>query len=157
MELGDRFGIGIIYEDLLSDFLKKFDGSRKSISATKLCPACVQEKTTEENQCQLVIDFLEDPEFQAALKKAQPFCLDHSMKLLSLKKTKARREILLRTQHEKLQQIKLHLEEFIRKHDYRFQHQKITEEEAASCRRAMEYLVGPIQHLGMNPWFPNSL
>jgi hypothetical protein len=142
IELGDRFGLSIIYEDLLSGVLASSERDESPPNSTGMCPACVQEHVTEENVLQVTLNFLDEPEFQDGLRNAQPFCLNHSNKLIGLEKRKDRRAALLRSQCEKLRSLHHNLKEFIRKHDHRYQHEKIGEDEAISWRRAIQYFVG---------------
>jgi len=142
IDLGDRFGLAIIYEDLLSGVLASAEGARLPPNSTEICPACVQEQLHEENLLRGTLNFLDEPEFQTGLRYAQPFCLDHTKKLIELEKRKDQRAAVLRSQREKLQLLHHNLKEFIRKHDHRYQHEKVSEDEAISWRRAIQYIAG---------------
>jgi hypothetical protein len=144
VELGDRFGMAIIYEDLLSGILGELEKGQAPIEETERCPSCVQESLSEENYLGLILSFLAEEEFRAVLENAHPFCLSHWKKLLALERDQEKRTILLQFQRDGLRRIDHHLKEFIRKHDHRFHHETFTRDEAASWRSAVGFFVGPV-------------
>jgi hypothetical protein len=142
IELGDRLGMAIIYEDLLSRTLEDFTKAAKRVQASKKCPVCLHEEKTEDGYLRLTLDHLEDAEFQSALEESAPICFVHWSKLAALENSQSANTILLSMQLRKLRAILKDLKEFIRNHDYRFSHEALKDEEAISWRQAIDFFLG---------------
>ena len=155
---GERLGIAIIEQDMLKEALKllhqypapsrgnrfrsrrQSGGAQRNQSQLATCPACVHRDETEDRAmkelAKNLVGDLEEP-----LRTAGGLCLPHLQQTIQFcnKKTAA----ALISLHETIwtEQID-HLGEFIRKYDYRFRHEGITDDESASIERAMAILTG---------------
>jgi hypothetical protein len=105
------------------------------------CPACVYVKKFESYCFKDVVDFIRDDEFLEAYKSSHGICLRHFMALQERHSQHANFPFLLEVQQRKAQALRDTLDEFIRKLDYRFQHE-LTLEERGAWKNAMEFLAG---------------
>jgi hypothetical protein len=150
---GNRLGVGIIEQHMLKTAIgqlqqnrtpsrrtlfSKRDERRKTETAS--CPACLQAEAAEtraiKDLSKRLIDDLDEP-----LRKAGGLCLTHLQQAL-LVANKDVSSALIRL-HEPIwqEQIAL-LDEFIRKHDYRFRHEGISEAEGVAVGRSIDILTG---------------
>jgi len=140
LSMGDAFGVAIIYEDLLQATVKRLD-EEELPQASAECPVCTNRQQSERRYVETANRHLDDHEFQQVLHASDGVCLPH-LRLITVKLQGDRKKFLLAAQKQVLDRRIAQLNEFIRKHDYRFSREKITEEEASSRRRAIHFLVG---------------
>jgi hypothetical protein len=135
-----KMGVAIVYEDLLGrvqDYMKKYH----AVPVVSDCPLCGLQEEVESYAVQIIADYCNDSEFQDHYEASSGVCLPHLRDILKLLNGEARRFVM--KSHVGKLEIRLgHLQEFIRKHDYRFTHEKMTEQEAASPRNAVRFVVG---------------
>jgi hypothetical protein len=105
------------------------------------CPACVYVKEFESYSFKDLLDFIRDDEFLEAYQSSQGICFGHFITLQERHSSHPNFPFLLEVQHRKAQTLRDTLEEFVRKLDYRFQHE-LTSEESGSWKVAMEFLAG---------------
>ncbi|MBD3308850.1 hypothetical protein GF339_20760 [candidate division KSB3 bacterium] len=169
IERGNLLTVAVMYQDILERELPKtltsgekqpsrgslFHGIRQlfggqkpaspssSFPIQRQCPACKLGDDVETQALQLLLKALAkgDEEMQSALQESDGLCLPHLNRALELAKTDTSRELLLAFARETLAAIRHELGEFIRKHDYRFQHESI-DEERYSWKRAMNLIAG---------------
>jgi len=107
------------------------------------CPACVLRDETETNALKILLEALaeKDERMQDALKTSDGLCFPHLKRAFTLTQNKTASEKLMAITQEKIAEIQGELSEFIRKHDYRFQHEPIGKERE-SWKRAIHFIVG---------------
>jgi hypothetical protein len=165
-------GIAFIYRDVLNTINKSLDKishspSKASFLKSKLmgasddedfknksmgkhmvagapCPACVRNKEMGDIAITAVVDTLaeQDEAMVAALQKSEGLCFPHLRLALDTAPNQFTFATLVQIHQEKLSALIAELDEFIRKNDYRFQHEGFGEE-SDSWRRAMNQMVGP--------------
>ncbi|MDR5694821.1 MAG: DUF6062 family protein [Armatimonadota bacterium] len=158
----DAFGVAIVYRHLLQELLQELrlfaertpiSGFRRDAreSAARLrsallpkraCPACEVARSTEETALAALLERLNDLEVQERLSTTSWLCLPHFQMGVAIAREATQIRRLAQIQVEVLQNIVGSLGEFIRKHDYRFSHEPITEEEATSWAQAIQMVVG---------------
>jgi len=133
-------GIAVVYEDLLA-LVQEHLRQRRAVPLISGCPLCRLQQDLEAYAVQLIADYCHDSEFQNAYELSAGVCLPHLKGLLQLLDTDAR-NFITHSHQKKLGTLLMHLQEFIRKHDYRFSREKLTEHEAASGMSAVTMVVG---------------
>lgn len=156
---GSALGIAIVYRvtvlDLLRDteepkiksqgFLRRLSNSShlsEDLEAHGTCLACDIGQGTVDRFASLLIQDIDDPELQKSLIGSGGLCLPHLRTALSKKMRTSSSETLISIHRQAWQQMMGELEEFIRKNDYRFQDEKMTEEEGTSWSRVLDMIVG---------------
>ncbi len=156
VSLGGALGIGIIYNDQLSYFLKFIDSKKSKVSKTRqgkrkvqrntgtaeslwvredMCPVCRVEQETLSRYFVIFVDSLkerEDSKMRNAFESSHGICVPHFLEILEYANTLEIREYLIKHEKLKLQSIQEVLREFIRKQDYRFEKEPVTKEEGKS-------------------------
>jgi hypothetical protein len=107
------------------------------------CPACAHRDKIETSALITLMDALakQDERMQAALQASDGLCLPHLRRAFELARNETAFEALLAVTKEKLVKLQHELDEFIRKHDYRFQHEGF-DTEGDSWQRAIGWAVG---------------
>ncbi|MGC9469253.1 MAG: DUF6062 family protein, partial [Anaerolineae bacterium] len=156
---GSALGIAIVYHisvlDLLRDTEPEANEShslfRRRSSATDAadrlstsgpCPACEIVRGTVQRFGEILLADIEESEVQAALLACGGLCLPHLRTVLQLRGAEKAYVPLMRTQRKAWKRLMAELEEFIRKNDYRFADEVMTEAEGTSWRRVLDVLVG---------------
>jgi hypothetical protein len=129
----------------LSQRVGSFLGRQKSVESligpTELCPACAILQETESRLLATLLHGLPDPAFRSAYAASAGLCVPHlRVALASATRQESfdsLKERAVRTQ----QTLIAHLEETIRKHDYRFRHEEAGEEKG-SAARAVAHVAG---------------
>jgi hypothetical protein len=167
-------GIAIIYSDFIKKMTRELDRVRydapggislnrvqetlnrkKNTTATrhmvqklepeKPCPACQQEAELETLAMTTLVDLLtQDERLYNAFKDSEGLCLPHLRRALELVRDEKSFDTLVQITREKLVTLQAELDEFIRKHDYRFQHEKF-DAEGDSWQRAITRVVGMLR------------
>lgn len=153
---GAVLGTAIIYRDVVNTLVKALEANRnppnrlfgrgqpelaRALSPSATCPACVLERDAEEREVKVLIRHIDDPALGEAYKKAGGICLPHFQLALSHAGAPAAR-LLTAWQTEAWSGLRGELDELIRKHDYRFRSETITEAEADAWERAVAAIVG---------------
>jgi len=106
------------------------------------CPACSHRDEMETTTLTAVVAGLgQDRGLQEALRAAGGLCLPHLRRAFQLARTAAAFETLQAMMRDQMATLLSELDEFIRKNDYRFQHEGFGPE-GNSWRRAVAWLVG---------------
>ncbi|MDQ7844126.1 MAG: DUF6062 family protein [Armatimonadota bacterium] len=153
--LRDTMGVAILYRHLLQDLaagIRRAAASRPRRARSSLrlraalrpsgeCPACLHVRTMEDGALHALLPRIARAEVWERLCGPSALCLPHFLRAVSLadERTAAR---LIDAELAALDDLGRHLDELIRKHDYRFSAEPIAPEEAASWMRAIELLVG---------------
>jgi len=135
-----RMGIAIVYEDILA-LAQAALHDESSVLQRGDCPLCAMEQDIESYGAQLIADYCGDRDFQEAFETSAGVCLPH-LQLVDSRLDGDRAKFFRSAEHNILTKLEGHLNEFIRKHDYRFSNEKISQEEAASWQRAVRFTVG---------------
>ena len=116
-------------------------GARKGIATggAPNCPACAALSEAEERHIGTVVSRITRPEFLAAYRAGEGLCLPHLDRALEADGEAPR--LLAEVAVEKLGTIVAELDEYIRKHDYRFQDESLAGAEDVPSR-AIERAVG---------------
>lgn len=156
---GSALGIAIVYRVTVLDLLRDTDPAKikpqgmfkRGISpddiAGKLeahgpCLACDIGEGTVQRFTGLLLQDLHDANVQELLVSCGGLCLPHLRGALSHRIKSSAADILIDLHRQAWQHIMGELEEFIRKNDYRFQDEKLTEAEGSSWSRVLDMIVG---------------
>lgn len=150
---GKGFEIAILYQDQVKLFLRRLDelqaipsmmirkGKRAWRQPDGECPACRMQYECRNRFGSTLIEWLDDQEMRRALEKSHGLCVPHFFALLDLAADANSRNLLIELQRAKTNLLLRELEEFCRKHDYRFSHEKFGKE-SDSWSRAIIMMVG---------------
>jgi hypothetical protein len=155
-ERGAVLGTAIIYRDVINTLVKALEANSnpparlfgrgqpdlsRALAASATCPACVLERDAEQREVKVLLSYINDTSLEAAYKSAGGICLPHFQLALSQASASAVRT-LAGWQAEAWSRLRGELDELIRKHDYRFRSEPVTEDEASSWKRAVAAVVG---------------
>jgi hypothetical protein len=157
-------GLGIIHQDLLGQileslgrihrsfpirhpFLRRLWGRRKAkkafppIRPGHSCPACRSVRFFEEMYLEILLDYISEEDFGREFSRSSGVCFPHLT--IAVEKYPGHRNLgmLIQKQMKKWESLKAELEEFIRKHDYKYADEP-RGEESDSWMRALEMLAG---------------
>jgi hypothetical protein len=155
---GSVLGTAVIYRDIVNTLAKalqqdaaeprRWRGYREALARrlapTTGCPACTLEQDAERRSAKTLLKHLDSAEVAAAYAAGGGLCLPHFQVVLSHAGEEATRT-LAQWQAGALCRLRDELDELIRKHDYRFQHEPVTAEEADAWQRAVAALVGEVE------------
>ncbi|MBK8984491.1 MAG: hypothetical protein IPM39_00175 [Chloroflexi bacterium] len=115
----------------------------KQLEATAVCPACARRTEMEGLAITAVTDALSqnDPRLIEKLQQSGGLCLPHLRQSLDKASSQTAFDHLIRLTGDKMEALIAELDEFIRKNDYRFQHEGFNEE-ADSWLRAIRLVAG---------------
>ncbi len=124
-----------------SDFKNK--SVAKHLTTDVPCPACVRKKEMSDLAVTAVVDTMaeQDERMIEALKKSDGLCFPHLRQSLDIAPNQFTFDTLVQIHQEKLTALIAELDEFIRKNDYRFQHEGFGDE-SDSWRRGMTAMIG---------------
>jgi len=124
LQYGNPLGIALLYRDLISqaqESLGKGRITRRKRSLTP-CPACEVEHESERRYLKALTDLLSQPDVQEQFRQSEGLCLPH-LEMAFQMASPATLHFLIQSEKEHLNRLQGLLEEIIRKHDYRFQHE----------------------------------
>jgi hypothetical protein len=107
----------------------------------RVCPVCEVMLEHERHALETVLNFLHDTEFARRFENSAGLCVIHTMRAVDRHGSHRYLRALIAVQRGKYAHLAGELEEFCRKHDYRFSHESWGAE-SDSWLRAIEYLVG---------------
>ncbi len=140
MEQGDPLAHAILYSDLIGDYLQNIDKKKKNG-----CLICSKEEEADKIMYRSFMTyFTQDTAFKQKFADTKScICRPHLKELKAMfKKNKDMIDGLYAVQIENLKAVKTHLDEIVRKHDYRYAHEKLTDEESVAWKRAVKLMVG---------------
>jgi len=143
-KLGDGFGLSIIYKDLIKHLLGKTKKNNKAIilpNKPLSCPFCEDLRGHEKRYVLTFIENFNEPEVSRRYKNSFGLCIPHLVSTVRLCKDADIIREIFEIESEKLNSLKDELEEFERKHDYRFR-KEAPGAEKDSWVRAIEKLIG---------------
>ncbi len=167
---GSALGTGIIFRDVVNTILKQLEGARytlprgvplhrlpealdpqrpaaaseaavRSLSPRAPCPVCVQQEKMEVLAISALLAGLDDEELRTALQSSAGLCLPHLRRALQAVRSQAAFEALVGIARDRYAALRAELDEFIRKNDYRFQHEGMGAE-GDSWKRAVLSMTG---------------
>jgi len=149
--MGNVFGIAILYQDqvkLVAEFLDGLpDTPSKSMKQlcewqrAECCPACRTQFECRKRYASILVGGLADKEMHSAYSSGSGLCVPHF--LYALKETRDTEiyRFLVAQERIKIGALLHDLQEFYRKHDYRFSHESFGKE-SDSWLRAIKLIVG---------------
>jgi len=155
---GAVLGTAIVYRDVINTLAKELEapekrsllGSKGSLAqrlaATAPCPACSLEQDALRRAVKTLLKHIGDPEVAESYVAAGGLCLPHFTETLAHASGTASRS-LSDWQAAAFRRLRDALDELIRKHDYRFSGEAITEQEAVAWTRAVAAAVGEAEKL----------
>jgi hypothetical protein len=135
-----RMGIAIVYKDILEAVESKLK-NEPPVPVPSDCPLCSLGSDLEEYAVCLIADHSGDGEFQQRYLASEGVCLPH-MRLIVAQLQINCAKFFLPAQRQILERLLSQLNEFIRKHDYRFSGEEISAAEGSSWKRAVHFFVG---------------
>jgi hypothetical protein len=153
---GAVLGTAIIYRDVINTLVRTLEASetspsrlfgrregglQRALAATQGCPACVLERDSEERTAKILLRHIDDDIVAAEYQRGSGLCLPHLEITLNHAGQAATRS-LAAWQAATWGRLRDELDELIRKHDYRFRHEPVTEEESFSWERGVAGAVG---------------
>ena len=165
--LGDALGFALIYHDVIESTLERLDkgvppptrrwaGLLKrvpeqvsalvyktvyALTPQKRCPVCQKRDEMVAIMISSLVEDLEKPEMDVAMRASDGLCLPHLRLCLKAVKDSATCEKLITIHREKLEALHGELAELIRKNDYRFAKEGLGKE-GDSWLRALAMLIG---------------
>ena len=138
-------------KSVVTEAMRLGDGTSRPAATAKYlptksqCPACERRHGAEKLALKSMMDALEeqDADMKTALQSSDGLCLPHLRVALELAGNREAFDLLVTITQEQLFTLIQDLDEFIRKSDHRFRHEKISERERVSWRQAMQRIVGP--------------
>jgi hypothetical protein len=152
---GSVLGTAIIYRDVMNALVKALEEERvaprgwrgkkdsldRRLAPTAGCPACRLEGDAERRAAKTLLKHMGTSEVADAFSTSSGLCVPHFQLALSHAGT-GDASTLAAWQGAALRRLRDELDELIRKHDYRFRSEPITEAEADSWERAVASVVG---------------
>jgi hypothetical protein len=149
LNMRDSLGVAILYQDQVKIFLDLFtkkagnelsrDTQRYNIDGT--CPACCNQMETRQRYINTLIEVWHEPEMKTAFEASSGLCIPHITIFLETVKDPAIQERLFILERTNLTGLWNELQEFIRKHDYRYTDEPYGKE-SDSWIRAIKKLTG---------------
>ena len=163
-KFGDGFGLSIIFNELLGilnekisqavsekdknklkSLLKELTGGKTKSSyqekAKITCPICNDLRDCEKRYINTFMDGLKEAEFRVAFSSSYGLCLPHIVSVLAVCKDEELAKEILKIESQKIENLRKELDEFERKHDYRFTKEGFGKEGNAWIR-AIEKMIG---------------
>jgi hypothetical protein len=159
-------GVAIIAKDLITEEITRIDDLLRGPIRTRLrhpprhriapeslrafmrgwhqkgvCPACQIILDHERHALEIILNFLRDAEFARRFETSAALCVFHTARAAEANGSHPHLRTLIEIQRRKYASLVAELEEFCRKHDYRFSHESWGSE-SDSWLRAVELLAG---------------
>lgn len=153
---GAVLGTAIIYRDVVNTLVKALEANAdlpsrlfrrgqpelsRALASSAECPACALEQDAEQRSVKILLNHVSDTVIAETYRQTGGLCLPHFQLALS-HASQATLKTLTGWQAEVWRQLRGELDELIRKHDYRFRSEPMTEAEEDAWRRAVAALVG---------------
>src|SRR5438105_4206992 len=151
-EARNTLGTAIIYRDVISAALRDFDaqptggilralrGADKR-DVSRACPACRVQSEAEGRYVDALLAVVSsNDDARAAFDRSDGVCRRHT--LAALRRDSPGLEHVIKHTRGKMSELLQHLDEVIRKEDYRFRHEPRTDDERAAPGRAVAWTAG---------------
>ena len=155
---GAVLGTAIVYRDVINTLAKELEAPEKRsllggknslaqrLAATAPCPACSLEQDAVRRAIKTLLKHVSDADVAESYVAAGGLCLPHFTETLA-QAGGAASQSLADWQAAAFRRLRDALDELIRKHDYRFSGETITEQEAVAWTRAVAAAVGEAELL----------
>jgi hypothetical protein len=160
---GAVLGTAIVYRDVINTLAKVLEAPEKRsllggrgplgkgalaqrLAATEPCPACSLEEDAVRRAIKTLLKHIDDPDVAQSYAATGGLCLPHFTATLAHSNGTASQS-LSNWQAAAFRRLRDELDELIRKHDYRFSSEAITEHEAVAWTRAVAAVVGEAERL----------
>lgn len=156
---GSVLGTAIIYRDVINTLTRALEApekrarwgggnetTAKRLAASESCPACRLEEDAVRRAVKTLLKHSGDEAIAESYVAAGGLCLPHFAETLSQASDAARRK-LVDWQATAYRRLRDDLDELIRKHDYRFRGEPITDREAVAWTRAVAAVIGEAEPL----------
>jgi hypothetical protein len=163
--IADALGASMIYKNIVKIILENFPKSssesilspipnrskerarliRKFISASSTpgrCPACETREAASDRALEGLSKSLDDENLRIAYQGSDGLCFPHLTQLIERTQGTDMVKFLLSVTQKKLETLQSEMDELIRKNDYRFQSEGITDREGLAWRKAMRMVSG---------------
>ncbi len=150
-EMRNVLGLSILYKDQLKHYQEYLIQSMKNtdysgedfvfMAIHDRCPACMIYQESINSYLSAFLKGLVEKELKIAYEKAPNICLPHFMNLIKKQQSIEQKKYLIQVETAKLQALICDLEEFQRKHDYRYASEPYGHEKD-SWARAINTMVG---------------
>lgn len=174
--LGDALGTAIIYHDILGDMLRGLQdlsapvggsllnnllrrpsgqladqsNAARRVLAHQRCRVCSHVDEIQQHAQKALVESLTDEKLLAALRKSDGICFPHLDAVLARVYNPQGLANLLQITGARLEALRAELSEFIRKNDYRFQHERMGAE-GDSWKRVLRLVAGEPNPEPKNP------
>lgn len=163
--IADALGASIIYKNIVKKILENFPKSSSALHSSPIsdhskerarlinkfmkasnspgqCPVCEQREAASERALAGLSKSLNNEDLQLAFQGSDGLCFSHLTMLLERTESLDDSKFLLNLTRNKLESLHAEMTELIRKNDYRFQSEGITEREGLAWRKAMSMISG---------------
>lgn len=159
--VADALGASMIYKNIVKIILENFPKPsssaaynhprerarlvRKFTSASNTpgrCPACETREAASERALDGLSSSLDDESLRLVFQDSDGLCFPHLAQLLERTQETETVQFLLHVTQKNLETLQSEMDELIRKNDYRFQSEGITDREGQAWRKAMRMISG---------------
>ncbi|MFN3422310.1 MAG: DUF6062 family protein [Armatimonadota bacterium] len=154
-KMGEELGVATVYEHLTDELRHQVQhasaapspkAAAELLRPQEICPLCEHAETWEQDALAALLQALTNPQTRGSAQQLYAetggLCLPHLRRALLMTEESAVTTFLLQDADTRLQRLHDDLEEFCRKHDYRFHDEPMSESERHSWVRAIEAFVG---------------
>ncbi|GBC98782.1 hypothetical protein HRbin17_01296 [bacterium HR17] len=154
-KIGEELGVATVYEHLTDELRHQVQralaasspkAASESLRPQEICPLCEHAETWEQDTLAALLQALANPQTRESAQQlyaeTDGLCLPHLRCALLMTNENDVAAFLLQDANSRLQRLHDDLEEFCRKHDYRFHDEPMSESERCSWVRAIEAFVG---------------
>ncbi len=135
LQTGDILGLSILSADLLQTWLLDLERS-----VDKVCWLCEQRTQNEIRLIGAFVRYWHLTEFRAGFNKSNGLCKNHFRQIIRIMDDRALAMQFRQMELEKIQTLVGHMHQIIRKHDYRYRQETISQEETEAVKRAWRFL-----------------
>ena len=148
-KMDNHLGVAIIYQDICSTIIEKMEEEKEIPSLGERCSLCELADEVEKDYLQIFIENFSHKNFQDHYRQSFGLCMHHFLVVYSRLSGQGEKDTFKQYQMDSLRKYSSELEEFIRKHDYRFSNEKFGQE-ATSWRKVVDKLAGKLLSTRVN-------
>ncbi len=135
LQIGDLLGLSILGAALIENRLAVLEQPKGTG-----CLFCRQNEQNERRLLQAFVRYWLLQEFRTSFMESQGLCLKHFRQIYKRLEDRSLAAQLWQIERGKLKDLQKLLQEIIRKHDYRFHREAISEQETEAVKRAWDFL-----------------
>jgi hypothetical protein len=151
--IADALGASIIYENIVKKLLREFPAQtkdnarmaskfRNASDSTQGCMACKQRNAVFDRSVHALSKALGEEEMRTALNTSDGLCFPHLTQVLEHGHNQDDTDFILTLTNTTLEKRRAEMADLIRKNDYQFQDEGITQEEALAWKKSMCMITG---------------